>query len=168
MGSSRKKWNLSPIGLRNQKWDKNTTYMWVCDHVPCHIYVQSIWWRYDAIFSLMVWDAHNMRHFSANFFISMWVDMPCKKSPISVYIGTYLAYWHISHISHISCISSHICAYQHCIGLYLMSYYCCSILSPYCPMFRMFRICQNMSKSQRYSPQYAQYLYNIYTICHIV
>ena len=58
----------------------------------------------------------------------MWVDMPCKKSPISVYIGTYLAYWHISHISHISCISSHICAYQHCIGLYLMSYYCCSIL----------------------------------------
>ena len=34
--------------------------MWVCDHVPCHIYVQSIWWRDDAILSLMVWDAHNM------------------------------------------------------------------------------------------------------------
>jgi hypothetical protein len=39
--------------------------------------------------------------------------------------------------------------YQHRIGLYLMSYYCCSILSPYCPMFRMFRICRSHSDMYR-------------------
>ena len=30
-----------------------------------------------------------------------------------------------------------------------MSYYCCSILSPYCPMFRMFRICRSHSDMYR-------------------
>jgi len=55
--------------------------------------------------------------------------------------------------THDSVISSEwgpdICAYQHRIGLYLMSYYCCSILSPYCPMFRMFRICRSHSDTYR-------------------
>jgi hypothetical protein len=55
--------------------------------------------------------------------------------------------------THDSVISSEwgpdICAYQHRIGLYLMSYYCCSILSPYCPMFRMFRICRSHSDMYR-------------------